>query len=231
MKAYQIKIELAGSDPLIWRRVVMPAGATFNRLHDVIQNVTNFQGGYPGSYHLFEFDLPDDHIRVTNDEEAYQEHQHFKKNRKEMEARILDVPEKFKEMAEARLQDLETVIRKPTGLKIDTYLETYRQLSYIYDYGDGWHFLITLEKTVEDYHYGYPVLIEGAETAPPEDVGGLPGYDMFLKIYHDVNHPEHEDMTAWAKEQLFREYDPDFINDRLKSIHYKKTEWDQINKQ
>ncbi len=61
----------------------MPAGATFNRLHDVIQTVTNFQSGYPkGDYHLYEFDLKEEDIRVTNDEEAYQEHLHFKKNRK-----------------------------------------------------------------------------------------------------------------------------------------------------
>nr|WP_255259599.1 plasmid pRiA4b ORF-3 family protein [Lentibacillus sp. CBA3610] len=173
MKAYQIKIELTDSEPLIWRRVVMPAGATFNRLHDVIQNVTNFQGGYPGSYHLFEFDLPDENMRVTNDEEAYQEHQHFKKNRKEIEAKMRNVPPEYAEIQEARLRNLQTVIRKQTGIKIDTYLEKYGEINYIYDYGDGWYFLITLEKTIEDYHYGYPTLIDGAETAPPEDVGGL----------------------------------------------------------
>ena len=46
----------------------MPAGATFNRLHDVIQNVTNFQGGYPGfGYHLFKFDLtPEENTIITN---------------------------------------------------------------------------------------------------------------------------------------------------------------------
>lgn len=43
MKAYIIKIELEGSDPLVWRRVIMPADATYKRLHDIIQNVTNFQ--------------------------------------------------------------------------------------------------------------------------------------------------------------------------------------------
>ena len=61
----------------------MPADATFNRLHDVIQTVTNFQGGYPSEgYHLYKFDLAQENIRVTNDEEAYQEHKHFMKNRK-----------------------------------------------------------------------------------------------------------------------------------------------------
>lgn len=69
MKSYIIRIELLETDPLIWRRVIMPAGATFNRLHDVIQAVTNFLSGYPsGDYHLYEFDLEEENMRVTIDE-------------------------------------------------------------------------------------------------------------------------------------------------------------------
>ncbi len=84
MKSYIIKIVLLNSDPLIWRRVIIPAGATFNRLHHVIQLVTNFKSGYPvGDYHLYEFDLKEENIRVTNDEEAYQEHLHFTKRSKQ----------------------------------------------------------------------------------------------------------------------------------------------------
>jgi len=73
MKSYIIRIELEGSEPLVWRKVVMPAGATFNMLHDIIQQTSNFQSGYPYEpYHLFEFDLPEEGIRVTNDEQAYE---------------------------------------------------------------------------------------------------------------------------------------------------------------
>lgn len=230
MKAYQIKIELTGSDPLIWRRVVMPAGATFNRLHDVIQTVTNFQSGYPSdSYHLFEFDLTKDNIRVTNDEEAYQEHQHFKKNRKAIEERMKDVSPEFAKFQEVQLKNLNTVIRKPTGIKIDTYIEKYGEINYSYDFGDGWEFLVTLEEVTEGYHYGYPTLIDGAETAPPEDVGGIHGYYEFLKSYHNENHPEHENIRIWAEEQHYKEYDKNYINSMLKFIKYKKTEWDKIN--
>jgi len=67
-------------------------------------------------------------------------------------------------------------------------------------------------------------LIDGAETAPPEDVGGLPGYEEFLERYQNQNHPEHEDTKKWAEEQRYREYDKDFINRILKSIKYKKNE-------
>lgn len=75
MKAYIIRIELLDFDSVIWRRVIMPADATFNHLHDVIQRVTNFQSGYPhDDYHLFRFDLPEQNIAVTNDAEEHSEH-------------------------------------------------------------------------------------------------------------------------------------------------------------
>ncbi|MFZ3577195.1 plasmid pRiA4b ORF-3 family protein [Virgibacillus sp. DJP39] len=230
MKAYQIEIELTGSDPLIWRRIVMPAGATFNRLHDVIQTVTNFTSGYPYEpSHLFEFTLSEENIRVTNNEEAYQEHQHFKKNRKAIEKKMSEVDPKFSKYQEVQLANLRKTVRKPTGIKVDNYIEKYGELNYNYDFGDGWQFLVKLEGITEDYHYGYPTLIDGAETAPPEDVGGMSGYYEFLKIFNNPKHPDHDDTRAWANEQGYREYDERFLNDMLKSIKYKKTEWDKIN--
>ncbi|GAA0438661.1 plasmid pRiA4b ORF-3 family protein [Lentibacillus halophilus] len=224
MKAYQIRIELADSDPLIWRRVVMPAGATFYRLHQVIQTVTNFR-----ECHLFAFELPDDNLRVTNDEEAYEERLHYKKHWKEIEQKMEEAGSEFAEMQRMQLQQLRTVIRKPSGIKVDSYLEKYGTIAYTYDYGDGWTFSIILEDERDDHYYVYPVLIDGAETAPPEDVGGLPGFYEFLTTYYDTTHPDHDDVTAWAQEQLFREYNPDFINSMLKFVMYKKTEWDKLN--
>jgi hypothetical protein len=67
MKAFQIKIELIDSEPLIWRRVVIPADVTFRRLHDTIQ----FSMGWR-DYHLYEFEFPQEKLRITNDEESYE---------------------------------------------------------------------------------------------------------------------------------------------------------------
>ena len=136
-----------------------------------------------------------------------------------------DVSPNMAHFMEARIKNLNTIIRKPAGIKIDTYIEKYGEISYTYDYGDPWSFLVTLEKVVDDYKHGHPILIDGAETAPPEDVGGLLGYDAFLKSYHNKSHPEYENVRAWAEEQLYREYDKDFINKMLKGIKYKKNEW------
>lgn len=228
VKSYIVKIELIDSDPLIWRRVILPAGATFNRLHDTIQNVTNFKSGYPNeAYHLFEFDLGD--LIVTNNQEAYLEHQHYKKNKEMYKERLKTMAEEFLEFEIAYQERVKIGVRNPTTIKIDKYLEKNKELKYNYDFGDGWELIVKLEDIVKDYYFGFPTLLDGAETAPPEDVGGIYGFYEFLKIYKDNEHPEHDDIKTWAESSYFREYDPDFINSMLKTIKYKKTEWDKIN--
>lgn len=129
MKSYIIRIELEESNPLIWRRIIMPAGATYKRLHDVIQNVTNFQSGYPlGGYHLYEFDLPKEKRIVTDNEEAYLEHQHYKKNKKYYEERMKSMDPKMLQFEKNHQELLKIEVRKPTGLKIDDYLEKYKEI-------------------------------------------------------------------------------------------------------
>lgn len=191
-------------EPKIWRRVILPAGATFNRLHEIIQRVTNFQSFFMDEpYHFFEMEV--DGMLVTNNDAMHEEYGKSKVNG--------------------------LVLKRPSRLKIDGYLEKKRQLLYRYDSGDDWRILVELEDIVDDYYFGFPTLLDGEGTAPPEDVGGPPGYEQFLKSYHDSTHPDHEVILAWATGQQYRAYDPDFLNDMLKFSKYQKTEWDKINHQ
>ncbi len=75
------------------------------------------------------------------------------------------------------------------------------QFDYVYDMGDDWLHRITIE-AVEDGEPGlaYPRLLDGARRAPPEDVGGIPGFQAFLEAMADPAHPEHEAMVAWYGE-------------------------------
>ena len=228
MKSYIVKIELLDSDPLIYRRLIMPAGATYNRLHAIVQTVTNFQSkGYGDDYHFFEFDLKD--IIVTNDDEVYMDHIHYMNNKEMYEERLRTIPKEYLRFEKPYQERLKIKVVKPTGLKINQHLEKNKEIQYTYDLGDDWRFVIRLEEIVEDYYFGYPTLIDGAEDAPPEDVGGLMGFYSFIDIYRDKDHPEHEKIVEWAKNQHFKEYDPDKINEILKFISYKKTQWDKIN--
>jgi hypothetical protein len=205
MKSYIIRIELEESNSLIWRRVIMPAGTTYKKLHDVIQNVTNFQRGYPlGGYYLYEFDLKEEKMIVTDNEEAYMEHQHYVKNKKYYEDRLKNIDPKMLQFEKNHQERLRIEVRKPTGLKIDDYLETYKEIRYNYDFGDDRWFTVKLEEIVDDYYFGFPTLLDGAETAPPEDVGGIHGFYEFLEAYRDPKHPEHADMKAWVVDWNFR---------------------------
>lgn len=66
-------------------------------------------------------------------------------------------------------------------------LRSIRKLN-TYDFGDDWNFTITLEDIVDDYYFGFATLLDGAGTAPAEDVGGLNGFYEFLEAYKDSKH-------------------------------------------
>lgn len=82
--------------------------------------------------------------------------------------------------------------------------------SYLYDFGDDWEHLITVE-AVEEGAPGvaYPRFVDGARRGPPEDVGGPPGYQEFLKAATNPRHRRHKEVIAWYGGA----YDPDDIGD------------------
>lgn len=202
MKAYIVRLVFESIEPEIWRRVILPAGATFNRLHEIIQRTTNFQSYYIDEpYHFYDVEIDD--VLVANNP-----HMHEEFGKSGLAGRTL---------------------KKPTRLKIDELLEKEKTMIYNYDSGDGWRIKVDLEEVVDDYHFGFPILLAGGGTAPPEDVGGPPGYASFLKTYHDPGHPEYAHMREWAESQTYREFDPESINSWLKDSKYQKTEWDKID--
>ncbi|MBI4371430.1 MAG: plasmid pRiA4b ORF-3 family protein [Elusimicrobia bacterium] len=77
---------------------------------------------------------------------------------------------------------------------------------YEYDFGDGWTHTLLVEKTLPpDDPKKYPICLEGARACPPEDCGGVPGYEETLEIIADPKHPEHEARLEW----LGGKYDPE----------------------
>ena len=79
-------------------------------------------------------------------------------------------------------------------------------LIYEYDFGDSWEHKILLEKILPfDGKTALPVCIKGKRACPPEDCGGIWGYEDLLEAISNPNHPEHEDMLEW----LGGEFDPE----------------------
>lgn len=48
-----------------------------------------------------------------------------------------------------------------------------------------------------------PVCLAGEGACPPEDVGGVPGYQHFLAVMRDPSNPEYEDFCAWIGAKSF----------------------------
>jgi hypothetical protein len=44
----------------------------------------------------------------------------------------------------------------------------------------------------------YPCCIQGERACPPEDVGGVWGYEDFLNALTDPNHESHSEFLEWA---------------------------------
>ena len=81
---------------------------------------------------------------------------------------------------------------------------------YLYDFGDGWEHRVVLE----DVHplrrsIKYPICTDGERACPPEDCGGVPGYNDLLAILADPEHDEHEEMISWLSSHGdYWPYDP-----------------------
>jgi hypothetical protein len=73
-----------------------------------------------------------------------------------------------------------------------------RLADYVYDFGDSWEHKIQLEKILpREKGVKYPICVKGKRACPPEDCGGIWGYEELLEIIKDPNHEEHEEMLEW----------------------------------
>ncbi|MGB9694306.1 MAG: plasmid pRiA4b ORF-3 family protein [Fervidobacterium sp.] len=71
--------------------------------------------------------------------------------------------------------------------------------NYVYDFGDNWEHNIQLEKILpREKGVNYPRCIKGKRACPPEDCGGVWGYEEFLEAIKDPKHEEHEEMLEWV---------------------------------
>jgi hypothetical protein len=71
--------------------------------------------------------------------------------------------------------------------------------TYLYDLGDSWLHTVEIEKLLAlDALPRLGTCIAGARARPPEDVGGVSGYERFLAIMADPEDPEHDETRIWC---------------------------------
>jgi hypothetical protein len=84
------------------------------------------------------------------------------------------------------------------------------RIRYVYDFGDDWDHEILVEKILDrDPRIGYPQCTGGRRAAPPDDCGGIWGYQDTLEILADPEHPEHRERLEWMGLDDAGAFDPD----------------------
>lgn len=83
------------------------------------------------------------------------------------------------------------------------------RLRYTYDFGDGWEHDIVVEAVGEaEPGAAYPRCLAGRRACPPEDCGGIWGYENLLEILADPDHEEHDERLEWLGLGSAAEFDP-----------------------
>ena len=85
---------------------------------------------------------------------------------------------------------------------------------YTYDFGDNWEHEVLFEGIVEpDPKTKYPICLEGERACPPEDCGGIGGYEYLLEALADPRHEEHKGMKEWVGD-----FDPEKFESKIATV-------------
>jgi hypothetical protein len=83
------------------------------------------------------------------------------------------------------------------------------RLGYTYDFGDDWEHIIVVEAiSSPEPGIAYPRCLTGRRACPPEDCGGIWGYDYLIEILTDPRHEEHQERLEWLGLDSPSQFDP-----------------------
>lgn len=84
-----------------------------------------------------------------------------------------------------------------------------KKFEYLYDFGDDWLHEIKIDAIVEaETDVAYPRLLAAENRCPPEDCGGVYGYDCLQEALADPEHEMHAEMVEWHGE----DFDPTAVD-------------------
>lgn len=91
-------------------------------------------------------------------------------------------------------------LRSEHGVKLSQIIPGEKfKFHYEYDFGDSWDHVLVVEKVLApEPGVSYPLILTGRRACPPEDVGGVWGYEGFLEAIKDPDHPEHDEYLEWV---------------------------------
>ena len=181
---YQLSITLRDVEPPIWRRVLVAGDATMNALHLVIQTVMAWE-----DYHLHSFKIGKKEYGSSEGSFA--------------------VDAMFSFMRRRPSEQDDSTVKLGQVLTREG-----QQFLYVYDFGDNWEVDITVEKILPpDPKVRTPVCLAGERASPPEDSGGIFGYQELLEVLANPEDEEYEERLEWVGGR----FDPEAFN--LKKIN------------
>jgi hypothetical protein len=174
----RLKVTLKGIRPPIWRRLELPLNLTMASVSDVI--VAAF--GWSNS-HLHEFTIGRRRIGRPDPDDV------------RLPLRLLNSP------FAAAGADLVGLFARPP-LEDESRIDLraalaagVRTFSYTYDFGDDWQHLVTVEAILPaERRFLYPRCTAGRRACPPEDCGGVWGYEHLLEVLADPSHEEYAEL-------------------------------------
>jgi len=107
----------------------------------------------------------------------------------------------------------------------DYFSEPGRIATYEYDFGDSWGHDIVLEGILlKEKTIKYPCCIDGQRACPPEDCGGVWGYENLLKVIADPDNDEYESTIEWLS-GWYGKYDPEAFDGKNIKFDNPKKRW------
>jgi hypothetical protein len=128
---------------------------------------------------------------------------------------LINIKSEFEEVCEPRT---DCQMNLDSDVRLSDYVRRQCNIVYLYDYGDNWEHKITIQGINTEYDKNHPTCLMGEGNAPPEDVGGVGGYEEFLEIMSNPSHTEYKNMKQWVRSQWYKDFDIDFVNRRLQNI-------------
>jgi len=179
----QFKITLKHSDPLVWRRIQVPADYTFWALHCAIQDALGWCGYH---LHVFCFTDKNNNYRPINIELPSPDNDQYIKD--------------FVDERTALISDYFGKISKQCVYEYD-FGDGWE------------HTIILEKVISAESKEKYPKMIAGANACPPEDCGGIGGYYDLLEILKDPKNPEYNEFREWlGLEEPDDNFDPTSFN-------------------
>lgn len=207
----QLRAWLVDSEPEIWRRLIVDPRFTLEQLHTVLQHAFGWTNSHLHQFH------EQDGTRYAIPSPMDRDFDFVVNLGAGQPARNRPLPKVHDE----RKVLLATVFDRPK-----------KRIAYEYDFGDSWMHAVELEKMVDPETIDFPfetfmvkgkgafsgkpraaMCIGGERNGPPEDCGGLGGYDRLLELKARPPHPTaKKDADARELLEWLGDWDPELVD-------------------